>query len=70
MSFHGPFAGRFCRKEWVEQLLPYLGWNASAVVADTDFDTVSEVFCRGSKRWLVVASSCLRFTLRRRVKAI
>ena len=66
----GPFAGRLCRKERVEQLLLHLGRDTGAVVADPDFDTVAEVLGRGSKRWLVVASICFGLTLRRRVEAV
>ena len=50
----GPFTGRLCRKERIEQLLPHLGWNAGAVVANPDFDTVAEALGRGSQRGLVV----------------
>ena len=57
-----PFTGRLCRKERVEQLLLHLGRNASAVVANPDFDAVAEVLGRGSQRWLVVAS--IRLALR------
>ena len=42
-----PFTGRLGRKEWVEQLLPHLGWYAGAVVANSDFDAVAEVLGRG-----------------------
>ena len=66
----GPFTGRLCREERIEQLLLHLGWNAGAVVAYPDFDPVAEVLGRGSKRRLVVASIRLRFALRRRVEAV
>ena len=59
-----PFTGRLCRGNWVEQLLLHLGWNASAVVADGDFDAVTEVLGRSSKRGLIIApplASALRF---------
>ena len=39
-------ASRFCRKEGIEHLLPYLGWNPRAVVANSDFNFVADVFCR------------------------
>ena len=43
-----PFAGRFCRKEWVEQLLLHLRRDTGAVVADSDFDLIAEVLGRCS----------------------
>ena len=50
----GPFTSRLCRKERVKQLLLHLRQNAGAVVAYPDFDAVTEVLGRGSKRWLIV----------------
>ena len=44
----GPFTGRFCRKERVEQLLPRPRWNAGAIVAYPDFDAVAETLGCGS----------------------
>ena len=55
----GPFTGRLCRKERIEQLFLHLGRNAGAVVAYPDFDPVAEVLRRGSQRRLVVAAICL-----------
>ena len=40
----GPFTGRLCRKERVEQLLLYLKGYAGAVVAYPDFDAVARFF--------------------------
>ena len=48
----GPFAGRLCREEGVEQLLLHLGGYTGAIVAYLDFDTVAEVLGRGSQRWV------------------
>ena len=66
----GPFSGRLCRKEGREQPLLHLGRNAGAIVADSDFDAVAKVLCRGSKRRLVIASIRFRFAFRCRVEAI
>ena len=65
-----PFTGRFGRKERVEQLFLHLRRDTGAVVAYPDFDPVAEVLGRRSKRRLVVASICLRFTLGRRIEAV
>jgi len=54
----GSFTGRLCREERVEQFLPYLGWNAGAVVANPDFDTVAEALGRGRKRGLIAIADC------------
>src|ERR1700733_675293 len=48
------FAGRFCREERVEHLFLHVGGYAGAIVADADFDTISEVLGRGSKLRLVI----------------
>ena len=65
-----PFTGRLCRKERVEQLLPRLRRNACAIVANPDFDPVTEIFGRGSERRLIVATICFGFALRRCVEAV
>ena len=57
-------------KNGIEQLLLHLRGDTGAVVADSDLDAVTEVLGRRSQRGLVVASICLRFTLRRRVEAV
>ncbi len=49
----GAFARRFGSEEWVEHLLPHLGRNARAVIANSDFDAVTEVSGRGGKRRLI-----------------
>ena len=47
----GALAGRLRRKEWVENFLANLGWNAVAVVANADFDFVAEIFrAHGERR--------------------
>ena len=65
-----PFTGRLGREEWVEQLLLHLGWNAGAVVADADFDAVTEVLGRRSKRGLIIATIGFGFALRGCVEAV
>ena len=64
------FSGGLGREERVEHLLLHLRRNASAVVADPDFDAVAKVFGRGSKGWLVIAAIRLCSALGRCVKAI
>src|SRR5258707_2819688 len=49
----GAFARRFGSEEWVEHLLPHLGRNARAVVANPDFDAVTEASGRGGKTRLI-----------------
>src|SRR5689334_19472759 len=39
----GPLAGRLCREERLEELVPDLRGNAGAVVADPHFDHVAEI---------------------------
>ena len=51
-----PFSGRLCRKERVEHLFLHFGWNASAIVANPDFNAVAEVFGRSGKGGLEVAA--------------
>src|ERR1700682_5046579 len=66
----GSLAGGFCRKERIEHLFLYLGRNAGAVVADSNFDAVTEVLGRDREDGLVTASLHFRFALRRRVEAV
>src|SRR6478735_8434687 len=40
-------SGGFRREEWIEHLLPDVGRNAGAVVADPDFNAVAKVLGRG-----------------------
>src|ERR1700682_4457924 len=65
----GSLAGGFCRKERIEHLFLHCGRNSGAVVADSNFDAVTEVLGRDSEGGLV-ASIRFRFALRRRVEAI
>jgi len=50
------FTGGLRRKERTKQLLPYLGRDTGAVVADSDFDTIAEVLSPGEKHRLIVAT--------------
>src|SRR6266404_8327517 len=54
----GSLAGGFCRKERIEHLFLHLGRNAGAVVADSNFDAVTEVFGRGNDGGLVACKGC------------
>ena len=49
------FPSRFGREEGIEHLFSHLGRDAGAVVANPDFDSVTEVLGRGGECWLVVA---------------
>ena len=66
----GAFSGGLGREERIEHLLLHFGRNAGAVVADPDFDAVTEVLRRGSKGRLVVATIGLCFALGRCVEAV
>jgi len=66
----GALSGRFRREEWIEHLLLHVRQNTGTVVADSDFDVVTQVLSRGNESGLVVVSLRIRFTLHRRVKAI
>src|SRR5436190_10776434 len=65
----GSLAGGFCRKERIEHLFLYFGRNAGAVVADSNFDAVTEVLGRGNDGGLVAPIN-FRFALRRRVESV
>ena len=65
----GSLAGGFCRIERIEHLFLHLGRNAGAVVADSNFDAVAEVFGRGNDGGLVTATR-VRLALGRRVEAV
>src|SRR5215510_8702790 len=45
----GAFAGRLGGEEGVEHLLPYLGRNAGAVVADADLHAIAQAFRRSGQ---------------------
>lgn len=47
----GSFPSWFGGEEWIEHLLLDLGWYASAVIANPDFDPIAEVSCEDSKGW-------------------
>jgi hypothetical protein len=64
------FPGRLGRKERVEQLFLNPMRNTGAIVAYADFDPVTEIFGSSRDHRRVVALICLRFTLRRSVKAV
>ena len=63
-------SGGFRREEWIEHLLPDVGRNAGAVVADPDFNAVAKVLGRGSESGFMAISLGLCIALRRRVKAV
>ncbi len=65
-----PLARRFGREEWIEHFLLDLGRDAGAVVADPDFDTVTEIPGHCSKDRHVVAAIGFRLALGRSIKAI
>src|SRR6202165_5415848 len=48
----GTFAGRLSREEWVENFLLDAFRDAGPVVANADFNLVSEVLRRSGKHWL------------------
>src|ERR1700733_2138921 len=64
------FPGRLGRKERVEQLFLNLRRNTGAIVANSDFDAVTEVLGRRSQRRLVVTSICLRVALSGRIEPV
>ena len=66
----GALSGRLGRKERVEHLFFHVRRNTSAVVTDSDFHTITEVFGRGSKGRLVVAAICFRLALGRCIEAV
>jgi len=58
-----PFSGRFGRKEGIENSILYVGRNAIAVIADSNFYPVAEVLCRRRKGRFVSIVSGLSFSL-------
>ena len=66
----GAFSGRLGRKERVEHLFLHVSRHTGAVVADSDFNTITEVFGRGRERRLVVATIGLRPAPGRSIKAV
>ena len=65
----GTFARGFGRKEWVEYLLFDLIRDAGPVIANTDFNLVSEVPRRSRKHWLEAVTG-FRFAFCRGVKSV
>src|SRR6516162_5881427 len=63
------FPGRLGREEGVEHLVPYLGRDASAVIAYPDLHTITKVSGCSRQRGLVAAVH-LRFALGRRIEAV
>src|ERR1700730_17525790 len=58
----GAFARRLGREEWVEYFILGPFRDAGPVVANTNFNLVSEIFRRSDKRWLeTIAGFCLAF---------
>jgi len=43
----GAFPGGLGREEGIEHLLLHLGWNTSAVIANSDLDSLAEACRRG-----------------------
>ena len=66
----GAFSRWFCREERIEYFLFHFGWNAGAVVADSDFDAIPKTFGCGRKGWLIAIATDLPLVLGRRVEAI
>ena len=58
----GSFASRFGRKKRVEYFLHYLWSNSYAIVADADFDLITEIFrCDPQRRLEPVAGPSCTF---------
>src|SRR5256885_15823159 len=66
----GALARGFGSEEWVEHLLPHLGRNARAVIANSDFDAVTEVSGRGGKRRLKTSEAIFRLSVHFRIKTV
>src|SRR4029077_11265624 len=66
----GSLAGRLGRKEGIEHLIPDLGRNAGAVVANPDLYAVAEVPGGSRKSGLIAFAIILLFALGRRIEAV
>src|SRR5262245_7960458 len=66
----GALSGRFGREERVEHLFFHVRRHTAAVVADSDFHAIAEVFGRGCEGWLVTASINLCSAPGRSIEAI
>ena len=65
----GTFARGLGREEWIEYFLFDIVRDASSIIANTDFNLVSKVLRRSSKRRLEIFTG-LRFSFRRRVEPV
>ena len=61
------FPGGLGREEGIEHLVPHLGRNAGAVVANRNLYAVTEVLSRGSEGGLISFAVGLLFALSRRI---
>src|SRR5262245_766722 len=66
----GSFSGRLRCEERVEHLFFHIGWNAGAVIPNSNFHTVAEASCRGHQGWFIAIAISLGSTLCCRIKAI
>src|SRR5579862_401817 len=66
----GAFTGRLCREERIEHLFLHVGGYAGAVVANADFNAVTEVLGRSSEDGLVIAAIGLGFALGGGIEAV
>src|ERR1700730_10396912 len=66
----GPLAGRLCGEERLKQLVLDLGRNADAVVADADFDRISEISRRHFQSGLEFRIASLLLALSGGVEAV
>src|SRR5215831_9393045 len=57
-------------EEGIEHLIPDLGWNPSAFVANRDLYAVAEVLRRNDKSRLIAIGTVLLFALGRRIKPV
>src|SRR5215475_3586180 len=65
-----PFSSRFGREEGLEHLFLHVGRHASAIVADSDFHTITKVFGRGRESRLVVVTVGLYSAPGRSIEAV
>src|SRR5205085_12097154 len=66
----GPFSGRLCREERLEQLVPYVRSNPDPVIARSDFDRIAEVSRRHPQGRLEFRVASLSLALRGSIEAI
>src|SRR5215831_14807637 len=65
-----PLAGRLGGEEWLKQLVFDFHWNANAVVADVDFDRITQIACRHLQGRLELWVAPLLLAFGSRVEAI